>query len=61
MVAWSPVKEEAFVSICYFLCNQCVLLIPVPTDTFFIVTNASALGLGGVLQVLHDGEWSSVA
>jgi len=60
-VVWTKDMEDAFSSIRKFLCQQCVLTILLPSDTFSNVTDASALGLGGVLQVERDGEWKAVA
>ena len=41
--------------------SLCTLTIPTPCDVFSVVTDASALGIGGVLQVHRDGEWKPVA
>jgi len=60
-VVWTECMEVAFFTICEFLSNQCVLTIPVPSDSFSVVLDASALGLGGVLQVLRGDKWKPVA
>ena len=52
---------SAFNSICSYICNACSLCIPLPSDTFSLVTDASGKGVGGVLQVLRDEEWQPAA
>ena len=53
--------EEAFGVICKLICNSCMLTIPLPKDKFSVVTDASGLGIGGILQVHRDGEWQAAA
>ena len=56
-VKWTKCREVAFSTICEFLCKQSTLTIPLPSDTFSVATDDSALGLGGVLHVYREGEW----
>jgi len=56
-VVWSSEGESAFKSIVDLICNTCTLCIPLPQDCYSIVTDASGLGIGGVLQVERDGVW----
>ena len=60
-VKWTKCREVAFSTICEFLCKQSTLTIPLPSDTFSVATDASALGLGSVLHVYREGEWKPVA
>ena len=39
----------------------CSLCIPLPEDVFSVVTDASGLGVGGVLQVWRDNRWEAAA
>jgi len=48
-------------TICTFICNTCDLCIPLPEDEYSLVTDASGLGIGGVLQVRRNGQWEAVA
>ena len=41
--------------------RACSLCIPLPQDTFSLVTDASGLGIGGVLQVRRHGSWEAAA
>jgi len=41
--------------------NTTLLCISLPQDTFSIVTDASGLGIGGVLQIMREGEWQAAA
>ena len=49
--------EESFVHLRELACNACMLTIPLPSDSFSLETDASALG---ILQVERDREWRSV-
>ena len=50
-IVWTEEHELAFSSICAYISECCSLCIPLPEDVFSVVTDASALGIGGVLQV----------
>ena len=52
---------EAFSNIHNFFCTPPSLCVPLPNDKLSIVCDASGKGLGGVLQVQHDGEWTPSA
>jgi len=41
--------------------NTCELCIPMPEDVYSIVTDASGLEIGGVLQVQREGRWEAAA
>ena len=56
-VAWNQEGEDAFNSIIFIMSHTTSLCIPLPSDEFSIVTDASGLGIGGVLQVRRQGEW----
>ena len=60
-IVWTEEGELAFSSICACISDCCSLCIPLPQDTFSIVTDASGLGVGGVLQVWRDGKWEAAA
>ena len=60
-VLWTDSMERAIQEICELMCHNTTLIIPLPSDTFSVVTDASGLGIGGVLQVLRDGEWVAAA
>ena len=60
-MVWSKDREEAFTSICKCIAVSCTLIIPLPTDQFSIATDASGLGIGGVLQVRREGNWQAAA
>jgi len=60
-VVWSSEGELAFRTICVMISNVCELCIPLPEDEYSIVTDASGLGIGGVLQVKRDGKWEAAA
>ena len=49
--------ESAFQNIRECISNSCVLTIPLPKDAMSVVTDASGLGIGGVLQVRRGDEW----
>ena len=46
-VEWMVEGERAFTCICNFFCDTSVLCIPIPSDIFSIVTDASGRGIGG--------------
>ena len=50
-VVWMTERELAFNSICQSISNITSLCIPLPEDEFSLVTDASGLGIGAVLQV----------
>ena len=58
---WTTEGERAFKTICNTIASSCSLCIPLPQDTFSLVTDASGLGIGGVLQVQRDGKWEAAA
>ena len=60
-VLWTDSMDAAFQEICELMCHNTTLIIPLPSDTFSVVTDASGLGIGGVLQVLREGEWEVAA
>ena len=60
-VVWSSDMEDALKIICELISNSCALTIPLPEDRFSLVTDASARGIGGVLQVWRDAEWRAAA
>jgi len=60
-VVWSREGERAFVTICTIISDACSLCIPLPNDEFSIVTDASGLGIGSVLQVWRENEWQAAA
>ena len=53
-IVWTEEGEQAFTNICTCIANTRSLCIPLPQDTFSVVTDASGLGVGGVLQVWRD-------
>ena len=53
--------ELAFTNICELISNTCKLTIPLPKDVMSLVTDASGLGIGGVLQVQREGRWEVAA
>lgn len=55
-VQWSGEMEAAFDHLKLVLCSVCTLHVPSPQDVFSVETDASLLGLGGVLNVVRDGE-----
>ena len=61
MVEWTGEGISAFKAICDFFCNPPNLCVPLPTDTLSIVSDASGKGVGGILQVLRDGDWTPSA
>ena len=60
-ILWDEEGERAFKEIVCIMSNTTSLCIPLPQDTFSIVTDASRLGIGGVLQVMREGEWQAAA
>ena len=60
-IVWTREGELAFTNICACIANTCSLCIPLPQDTFSIVTDVSGLGVGGVLQVWRDHRWEAAA
>jgi len=48
-------------SICSMISVTCSLCIPLPSDVFSIVSDASGLGVGGVLQVWRGEQWEAVS
>ena len=57
-VVWTQERELAFTNICSCISTTCKLTIPLPEDVMSIVTDASGLGIGGVLQVK---SWEAAA
>ena len=55
-IVWTEERESAFSSICMYISNCCSLCIPLPEDTFSAVSDASGLGIGGMLQVWREGK-----
>ena len=53
--------DEAFIAIRELMCHSSKLIVPLPTDRFSIITDASGLGIGGVLQVYRDDRWTAAA
>ena len=49
-VVWTEEGELAFKNICLCISESCSLCIPLPQDQFSIITDASGLAVGGVLQ-----------
>ena len=60
-VSWSEEMESAFIQIRECLANACKLTIHLPEDVMSVVTDASGLGVGGVLQVKRNGQWEAAA
>ena len=60
-IVWTKEGELAFRNICMCTSNTCSLCISLPLDIFSIVTNASGLGVGGVLQVWQGDRWEAAA
>ena len=60
-VEWTTEGKLAFQCNCNVISNACALCIPLPSDTFSLVTDASGKGLGGVLQVRRGDEWEAAA
>ena len=60
-VVWTREGELAFQNICMCISNVCQLTIPLPEDVFSLVTDASGLGIGGVLQVWREEKWEAAS
>ena len=60
-VNWTEEMESAFMRIRECVSSSCILTIPLPEDEMSIVTDASGLGIGGVLQVKREGKWEATA
>ena len=60
-VEWTEEGMLAFSNICKFISSACSLCIPLPSDIFSVVTDTSGKGVGGILQVLCDGDWQPAA
>ena len=60
-VLWTTEMESAFHNICEFIFNTCILTIPFPEDVMSVVSDASGLGIGGVLQVKRGDDWEAAA
>ena len=60
-VEWTEEGKCAFKTICTTISNACSLCIPLPNDIFSLVTDASGLGIGGVLQFKQEGQWEAAA
>jgi len=60
-VVWTREGELAFMTIINIISSACSLCIPLPSDTFSVVTDASGLGVGGVLQVWREDRWEAAA
>ena len=50
-IIWTPEREKAFDMLKKALCDVCHLTIPMPEDTYIVYTDASYMGIGGVLSV----------
>ena len=60
-VEWTEEGMDAFSHICTFFCATPNLCVPLSCDELSIVCDASGRGLGGVLQVKREGEWTPSA
>ena len=60
-VVWTDSMNDAFHQICELMCTCTKLVVPLPCDSFSIMSDASGLGIGGVLQVYRDGDWTAAA
>jgi len=60
-VVWTREGELAFNHICAIISCACSLCIPLPHDTLSLVTDASGLEVGGVLQVWRKDRWEAAA
>ena len=58
---WKDEGMIAFNCIRNFFCATPNLCVPLPSDVLSIVSDASGKGVGGVLQVRRDGEWTPSA
>ena len=57
---WTEERELTF-SKCMHISQACTLCIPLPEDVVSLVTDASGLGIGAVLQVWRDEQWEAMA
>ena len=53
--------EEAFHNLKVSLCKLCIFNVPLPADVFELHTDASGVGISGVLNIVHVGESLPVA
>ena len=60
-IVWDERGKRAFDEIRSNISQACMLYIPLPQDTFFLVTDTSGLGIGGVLKVHCNREWEAAA
>ena len=60
-IVWAKESELAFHTILSCISCNTELCIPLPEDLFSVVTDASGLGIGGVLQVWREGQWEAAA
>ena len=60
-VVWTREGESAFHNICMYISNAGQLTKPLPEDAFSIITDASRLGIGRVLQVRREAHWEVAA
>ena len=60
-IAWTKEGELAFTNICMCISQSCSLCIHLPQDIFSVVTDASGLRVGGVLQVWRQDKWEAAA
>ena len=60
-VIWTDSMDDTFQSIRELMCSCTKLVVPLPSDSFSIVSDASGVGIGGVLQVYREGEWTAAA
>ena len=55
-VVWTDQMNKAFESLKGAVCKTATLTIPDSDDTFILQTDASGIGIGGVLSVIRDGN-----
>ena len=60
-IVWMDECELAFTTIRMYIFQCCELCIPLPEDVYSLVTDASGLGIGGVLQVWRDEHLEAAA
>ena len=60
-LVWTDDMTKDFVALKDSLCKHTVLTIPSPDDTFTLSTDASGVGIGGVLSVHRSGDILTVA
>ena len=56
MVEWSEEMLGSFSDLCCSLSNACMLHVPTKCDVFLLQTDASGVGIGGVLSVCREGK-----